>query len=811
MKIKQLDIKGFGKFNKLRIEPKEGFNIIFEANESGKSTLQTFIRAMLYGQKGGRRLKDGSLPPLKHNKPWNSDQYAGILEYTLDNGKSYRVGRNFEKGTTNIYDDGANNLTGTFPIDKERGPMFAEEHLGIDEAAFERTAFIGQLQSVIDDEGKKNLINKLSNLNSTGSEEISLTEALKALDSTLLEKVGTKTSTTRPLNKINNILAELEKKKAEIEQKNNSFMETVLELRRQNNILDELSSQLDGLYIKKESMKTSRLLSLRKELDDLVSQRSRMEKSLEETDSNIIMLKNYENISIEEVSEISMMLREEKQVEEMLQQEQTRLAEFQEKCDELSDTLEPEELFEKKVEEVQEAIKVYNELKEQTREERERSFKRNLPVKHSRGWMPFIIPAGLLSSILLLLKYFYTQSPLLLGAGIAIAVVTVIILFINNIKQNNTQTIVYSAAEELNRVLQKAGFADMTDYVRYREDQVNKRELYNNFKKQYSDTKERIESLIAKKERIASNWDSFIADCKVNCDNNDKAAVLETIKEGVTNYIKASDDKKKLLSEIGNLKEKCGIVLREAGMLAGKDFLSADDFINYVKNLNSETGPEGDNGITLARIDDIIRETEGRKKEAEIKIAAIKARLEQMPKESELAKVLEEISYYTEKKEELEIKGASLVLASQVLKEAALKMQRDYIPYLNQEMSRMMNILSGGRYNKISTNDELSINLESPETDELIPVNRLSAGTIDQVYFCMRLAAVTLIEKGRERLPLFLDEPFSQYDEERVKNAFELLREISEKRQVFFFTCREREYEIAASVFGDNMNRIRLK
>ena len=74
----------------------------------------------------------------------------------------------------------------------------------------------------------------------------------------------------------------------------------------------------------------------------------------------------------------------------------------------------------------------------------------------------------------------------------------------------------------------------------------------------------------------------------------------------------------------------------------------------------------------------------------------------------------------------------------------------------------------------------------------------------------MRLAAVTLIEKDRELLPLFLDEPFSQYDEDRVKNAFELLKEVSKKRQVFFFTCREREYEIAASVFEDNMNRIRL-
>jgi len=813
MKIKLLDIKGFGKFNKLRIEPKEGFNIIFETNESGKSTLQTFIRAMLYGQKGGRRLKDGSLPPLKHNKPWNSDQYAGILEYTLDNGKSYRVGRNFDKGTTNIYDDGANNLTGNFPIDKEKGPMFAEEHLGIDEDAFVRTAFIGQLQSVIDNEGKKNLINKLSNLNSTGSEEISLTEALKALDATLLEKVGTKTSTTRPLNKINNILSELEQKKAVIEQKNNSFMETVLELRRQNTILDELDSQLDRLYIKKESMKASRLLSLRTELEHLISQRSVLEKSLEEADRNIVKLKNYENISIETVSEISMMLREEKQIEEMLQLEQTRLAEFQEKCDELSDSLEPEELFEKKVGEVQEAIKAYNEFKEKTREEREKALKHNLPVKQKRSWMPVIIPAGLLSSLLLFLKYYRTQNLLLLGAGIAIAVVTVIILFINNIRQlrkNNTQTIVYSAAEELNKVLQKAGFADMTDYVRYREDQIKKRELYNNYKKQYSDTKERIESLVVKKERFASNWDSFIADCKIECDNDNKEAALETIKEGVTDYIKASEDKKKFLSEIKNLNEKCGIVLREAGMLTGKDFMSADDFIDYVKGLDPET-QSAENEITLARIDDIIRETEGRKKEAEIKIAAIKARLEQAPKESELAKVIEEISYYTEKKEELEIKGAGLALASQVLKEAALKMQRDYIPYLNQEMSRMMNILSGGRYNKISTNDELSIHLESPETDELIPVNRLSTGTIDQVYFCMRLAAVTLIEKGRERLPLFLDEPFSQYDEERVKNAFELLREISEKRQIFFFTCREREYEIAASVFGDNMNRIRLK
>ena len=570
MKIKLLDIKGFGKFNKLKIEPKEGFNIIFENNESGKSTLQAFIRAMLYGQRGGRRSKDGSLPPLKHNKPWNGEQYAGILEYTLENGKSYRVGRNFEKGTTNLYDEGANNLTNSFPADKEKGPMFAEEHLGIDEAAFERSAFISQLQSVIDEEGKKNLINKLSNLNTTGSEEISLTDALKALDSTLLERVGTKTSTTRPLNRINNMLSDLEQQKAEIEKKNNSFMETVLDLREQNSLLNGLNKKLEQLYKKKDSMISSRLLSLKKELDGLITERDKIEESIKESNRNIIKLKNYENISAETVSEITMMLREQQQIEEVLRLEQTRLTEFQEKCDELSELLEPEELFEKKVREVQEAINIYNEAKEQAKQGSVNAFKYNISTAHKRSWMPFIVPAGLLSAMLMLVNYFYSQNPVFLGISVAAAVMTVIILFINNIKRNNTGVRAYNEADELNRVLHKAGFADVVEYAKYRQEQIQTRELYESYKKQYFNAKGHIDNLLAKKDRFTEIWDSFIADCKADCDNDNKEEVLEKIKEGVMGYIKASEDKNKLLSEKENLNEKCEMVLREAGTMAGK-------------------------------------------------------------------------------------------------------------------------------------------------------------------------------------------------------------------------------------------------
>ena len=52
--------------------------------------------------------------------------------------------------------------------------------------------------------------------------------------------------------------------------------------------------------------------------------------------------------------------------------------------------------------------------------------------------------------------------------------------------------------------------------------------------------------------------------------------------------------------------------------------------------------------------------------------------------------MIEEISQYKEKKAALEFKGSSLVLASQILKEVALKMQKDYIPELNKEMSEWL-------------------------------------------------------------------------------------------------------------------------
>ena len=54
MKILDLKIRNFGKLSDRHIELADGINLIYGENESGKSTVHTFIRAMFFGLERAR-------------------------------------------------------------------------------------------------------------------------------------------------------------------------------------------------------------------------------------------------------------------------------------------------------------------------------------------------------------------------------------------------------------------------------------------------------------------------------------------------------------------------------------------------------------------------------------------------------------------------------------------------------------------------------------------------------------------------------------------------------------------------------------
>ena len=96
MQIRELILKNYGKFHNRQIELEDGINLIYGENESGKSTIHTFIKGMLFGMERGRG-RAANNDTYSTYEPWeNSNYYAGVLQFS-SGGKTFRIERNFDK------------------------------------------------------------------------------------------------------------------------------------------------------------------------------------------------------------------------------------------------------------------------------------------------------------------------------------------------------------------------------------------------------------------------------------------------------------------------------------------------------------------------------------------------------------------------------------------------------------------------------------------------------------------------------------------------------------------------------------------
>ena len=261
MYLDRLEVKGFGKLMGLAISFNRGMNVIYGGNEAGKTTLQWFVRGMLYGLRSGRHSPYGPPPPQKRFEPWGGGLYGGSLIYVLDDDSSYRVERNFEAGTVELFDSSYNNITGTFGVGRDKLPMIAEHQLGLDDATFERTVLIRQMMLRLDDSSSAGLAAKLANVSSTGFEDISLHNAEKALTDALKNNIGTGRTRIQPLDKLEVRRRQLEEKYEALKKQQESRLSVQEEKLEARVIHDKL--EIQEHYLKH----ISRLIDIRGMLD----------------------------------------------------------------------------------------------------------------------------------------------------------------------------------------------------------------------------------------------------------------------------------------------------------------------------------------------------------------------------------------------------------------------------------------------------------------------------------------------------------------------------------------------------------------
>ena len=119
-------------------------------------------------------------------------------------------------------------------------------------------------------------------------------------------------------------------------------------------------------------------------------------------------------------------------------------------------------------------------------------------------------------------------------------------------------------------------------------------------------------------------------------------------------------------------------------------------------------------------------------------------------------------------------------------------MKNSISPKFKEELSKIINKISNDKYKKIKFDDETGLTVEI-ENGDYISADRLSIGTIDQMYLALRISAIKEISK--ENMPIILDESFAYYDEKRLENILKyLVDEIN--NQIIILTCSKREEEI---------------
>ena len=70
-------------------------------------------------------------------------------------------------------------------------------------------------------------------------------------------------------------------------------------------------------------------------------------------------------------------------------------------------------------------------------------------------------------------------------------------------------------------------------------------------------------------------------------------------------------------------------------------------------------------------------------------------------------------------------------------------------------------------------------------------MEQVSRGTIEQIYFALRMAAAEVLYE--EEYPVILDDTFAYYDDARMEMTLRWLAE--NRKQVLIFTCQKRERE----------------
>jgi len=174
----------------------------------------------------------------------------------------------------------------------------------------------------------------------------------------------------------------------------------------------------------------------------------------------------------------------------------------------------------------------------------------------------------------------------------------------------------------------------------------------------------------------------------------------------------------------------------------------------------------------------------------------------------------EELNMLESKRERLIDFKDAVEKAKKVMEEVSGAVNKQWASDLNIKVNEKLKHLNPQYELSFDTNLSFTI---KPKAGTGTPLGKesLSTGALDQIYLAVRLSISEHLSSKVGKLPIILDEPFANTDDERFKSGMGyLVNELSKHHQVIILTCHKQRHEWLKAempTLFDNIETVNLK
>lgn len=768
MKINKIHIISFGGLKNYTLELSDGFNCIYGQNEQGKTTIMSFIKMMFYGSERGSSQISKNI--RKKYTPWDGSPMAGSIEFESD-GKSYKLEREFRS---------SNSTDKVTLTDLSLGEKQTVEGnigvrlFGLSSAAFDRSIFIGQSGFPENDPNAEGELNaRLSNMASTGEEQISLEEISSRIEKarfSLISKSGKAGEYYK-----NTLLAEELKQRLdqsvcanlrylEGKEKLISYAKETAKLVKK---ADTLKSRLSREQDIKNAEKLEELLLTKEKLEEVKAHLTLSDGT--PADENY--LRNLKFVK-SKLQNASFKVEAKEKEAEIIKNQLDTLVD--------GPKLSTDETPEKLSEDLISLDKNLASLQEKANETNDKI--RELTDKKSNSK----------SSL----------NPTLLIIGISLFAVSGVMLLVSK-----TAAIPFFAAAVIMTVLSFVLKSDkkakiIGEEIAALENIFNSQSSHiEELKAQIGDKKTKLEAIKLAASSNIQVIEKQKAELSAALEQlsalRDEENSINTELDNLINRINTADGNKENILNIlesavsrqKELKQHIGFLLKDLNNISYEDAKKKLETIKAVGN-----DEKVDFTKLSADYESLSKEISNRKETEATAAAELKALLNGVENTDVLKSQLKEKNdLLTAQKEFCD----SADIALRVLTESFAELRQSYGSQLEKKAAEIFARLTNGKYSGMTVSKSFSINVSLRENPISREAEYLSNGTFDQAYLSLRLALSSVLG---EDLPLFLDDTLTQYDDIRAQATLRFLKDYSKAGQLVMFTCHKSIFNSAQNL-----------